>query len=148
MTGIWYQLSPNLFLDGNKVFSYTTHVAEIKKDKLEVFGKYTRTTSKHIYHVSKIFGLPVEINKDKQKDFYKLPMGIAAVSPKEKCLSQKTSLFILGKLGPNPTRETWFSHLGDLPQIPALDWAFICLHLGIDTKQKQPHKPDPCWASI
>jgi hypothetical protein len=148
MSEIWYQLSPNLFLDGNKVFSYTTHVAEIKKDKLEVFGKYTRTTSKHIYHVSKIFGLPVEINKDKQKDFYKLPMGIAAVSPKEKCLSQKTSLFILGKLGPNPTRETWFSHLGDLPQIPALDWAFICLHLGIDTKQKQPHKPDPCWASI
>lgn len=148
MSEIWYQLSPNLFLDGNKVFSYTTHVAEIKKDKLEVFGKYSRTTSKHIYHVSKIFDLPVEINKDKQKDFYKLPMGIAAVSPKEKCLSQKTSLFILGKLGPNPSRETWFSHLGELPQIPALDWAFICLHLGIDTKQKQPHKPDPCWIAI
>lgn len=148
MSEIWYQLSPNLFLDGNKVFSYTTHVAEIKEDKLEVFGKYSRTTSKHIYHVSKIFGLPVEINKDKQKDFYKLPMGMAAVSPREKCLSQKTSLFILGKLGPNPSRETWFTHLGDLPQIPALDWAFICLHLGIDTKQKQPHKPDPCWISI
>jgi hypothetical protein len=148
MSEIWYQLSPNLFLDGTKVFSYTTHVAEIKKDKLEVFGKYTRTTSKHIYHVSKLFGLPVEINKDKQKDFYQLPMGFGAVSPKEKCLSQKTSLFILGKLGPNPTRETWFSHLGELPQIPALDWAFICLHLGIDTKQKQPHKPDPCWIAI
>ena len=148
MSEIWYQLSPNLFLDGNKVFSYTTHVAEIKADKLEVFGKYSRTTSKHIYHVSKIFGLPVEINKDKQKDFYKLPMGMAAVSPKEKCLSQKTSLFILGKLGPNPSRETWLTHLGDLPQIPALDWAFICLHLGIDTKQKQPHKPDPCWIAI
>jgi hypothetical protein len=148
MSEIWYQLSPNLFLDGNKVFSYNTHVAEIKENRLEVFGKYTRTTSKHIYHVSRIFDLPVEINKDKQKDFYKLPMGMAAVSPKEKCLSQKTSLFILGKLGPNPTRETWFNHLGDLPQIPALDWAFICLHLGIDTKQKQPHKPDPCWASI
>ena len=148
MSEIWYQLSPNLFLDGNKVFSYTTHVAEIKEDKLEVFGKYSRTTSKHIYHVSKIFGLPVEINKNKQKDFYKLPMGMAAVSPREKCLSQKTSLFILGKLGPNPSRETWFTHLGDLPQIPALDWAFICLHLGIDTKQKQPHKPDPCWISI
>jgi hypothetical protein len=148
MSEIWYQLSPNLFLDGNKVFSYNTHVAEIKENKLEVFGKYTRTTSKHIYHVSRIFDLPVEINKNKQKDFYKLPMGMAAVSPKEKCLSQKTSLFILGKLGPNPTRETWFSHLGDLPQIPALDWAFICLHLGIDTKQKQPHKPDPCWIAI
>jgi hypothetical protein len=148
MSEIWYQLSPNLFLDGNKVFSYNTHVAEIKENRLEVFGKYTRTTSKHIYHVSRIFDLPVEINKNKQKDFYKLPMGMAAVSPKEKCLSQKTSLFILGKLGPNPTRETWFSHLGDLPQIPALDWAFICLHLGIDTKQKQPHKPDPCWISI
>lgn len=148
MSEIWYQLSPNLFLDGNKVFSYNTHVAEIKENRLEVFGKYSRTTSKHIYHVSRIFDLPVEINKNKQKDFYKLPMGMAAVSPKEKCLSQKTSLFILGKLGPNPTRETWFSHLGDLPQIPALDWAFICLHLGIDTKQKQPHKPDPCWISI
>jgi len=148
MSEIWYQLSPNLFLDGNKVFSYTTHVAEIKNDKLEVFGKYTRTTSKHIYHVSKLFGLPVEINKDKQKDFHQLPMGFGPVSPKEKCLSQKTSMFILQKLGPNPSRETWFSHLGDLPQIPALDWAFICLHLGIDTKQKQPHKPDPCWASI
>jgi len=46
MSEIWYQLSPNLFLDGNKVFSYTTHVAEIKEDKLEVFGKY------HVQHRS------------------------------------------------------------------------------------------------
>jgi len=148
MEGIWYQLSPNLFLDGNKVFSYKTHVADIHPDKLEVFGKYSRTTSKHIYHVSKLFGLQVEVNPEKQRDFYKFPMGIEAVSPKEKCLSQKTSLFILTKLGPNPSREVWFNHLGDLPQVPALDWAFICLHLGIDTKQKQPSKPDPCFVAI
>jgi hypothetical protein len=148
MEGIWYQLSPNLFLDGNRVFSYNTHVADVHPDKLEVFGKYSRTTSKHIYHVSKLFSIPVEINPEKQRDFYKLPMGFGAVSPKTRCLSQKTSIFILGKLGPNPSRETWFNHLGDLPQVPALDWAFICLHLGIDTRQKQPSKLDPCFLPL
>lgn len=148
MEGIWYQLSPNLFLNGNKVISYTTHVADIHPDKLEVFGKYSRTTSKHIYHVCNLLKIPAWVNPGKQKDFYKLPMGVAAVSPREKCLSQKTSLFIIGKLGPNPSRETWFNHLGELPQIPAMDWAFICLHLDIDTKQKQPVKAEPCFVSI
>ena len=148
MEGIWYQLSPNLFLNGNKVISYTTHVADIHTDKLEVFGKYSRTTSKHIYHVCNLLGIPAWVNEGKQKDFYKLPMGFGAVSPREKCLSRKTSLFIIGKLGPNPSREDWFNHMSELPQIPALDWAFICLHLGIDTKQKQPTKAEPYFVSI
>lgn len=49
----------NLRVEGNKVYSYQTHVATIKGRQLVRHGYWSVTTSKHINHVAALFGLEV-----------------------------------------------------------------------------------------
>lgn len=47
----------NLKVEGDKVYSYDTHVATMSGDKLLVHGYWSVTTSKHINHVADVYGL-------------------------------------------------------------------------------------------
>ena len=47
----------NLRLDGNKVISYTTHVATIEGPNLIQLGWWSVTTQKHINYVANQFNL-------------------------------------------------------------------------------------------
>ena len=47
----------NLTIHGNKVWSYTTHVATINGNKLEQLGYWSQTTQKHINYVAKELNL-------------------------------------------------------------------------------------------
>jgi hypothetical protein len=47
----------NLRLDGNKVFSYNTHVATIEGTQLIQLGYWSPTTQKHINYVANELGL-------------------------------------------------------------------------------------------
>ena len=47
----------NLRIEGNKVISYSTHVATISGNKLLVHGYWSVTTSKHVNYVAKEYGL-------------------------------------------------------------------------------------------
>jgi hypothetical protein len=47
----------NLKQDGNKIISYTTHVATIKDDELHQLGCWSKTTQKHINYVANELGL-------------------------------------------------------------------------------------------
>lgn len=58
------KIKNNLHIDGNKVISYTTHVATIQDDKLIVLGKWSNTTSRHISHVANMFNLKVVNSED------------------------------------------------------------------------------------
>ncbi len=51
----------NLRIDGNKVISYTTHVATIDRIKgtLTVLGYWSQTTSKHVNHVASELNLQI-----------------------------------------------------------------------------------------
>lgn len=42
----------NLCRIGNKIWSYTTHVATIQDDKLIQLGSWSRTTQRHINYVA------------------------------------------------------------------------------------------------
>jgi len=55
----------NLHIEGDKVISYTTHVATIDRDnrKLYRLGWWSVTTSKHVNHVGRELGLTVEDKK-------------------------------------------------------------------------------------
>jgi len=55
----------NLHIEGNKVISYTTHVATIDSAnrKLYVHGWWSVTTSKHINYVASEYGLIKEEKK-------------------------------------------------------------------------------------
>lgn len=47
----------NLTIHGNKVWSYTTHVATIEENKLKQLGYWSQTTQKHINYVAKELNL-------------------------------------------------------------------------------------------
>ena len=49
----------NLRLDGNRVISYTTHVATIDGQNLLQLGWWSRTTQKHVNYVAKEYGLTI-----------------------------------------------------------------------------------------
>lgn len=47
----------NLRMDGDKVYSYSTHVATRRDGKLIIHGWWSVTTSKHINYVAAELGL-------------------------------------------------------------------------------------------
>lgn len=51
----------NLRMDGNKVISYTTHVATEEKDHILQLGYWSITTQKHINYVSRMLNKPIKI---------------------------------------------------------------------------------------
>jgi hypothetical protein len=49
----------NLRVEGNKVISYTTHVATIEGQNLIQLGYWSMTTQKHINYVAAEYGLTI-----------------------------------------------------------------------------------------
>jgi hypothetical protein len=62
MIRVFNNYKDNLKLDGNKVYSYNTHVATISGGTLKQLGYWSKTTQKHINYVAQVKGL--EIIKD------------------------------------------------------------------------------------
>jgi hypothetical protein len=89
-----FRLSANLFLFGNKIISYSTHVASITSKGMEANGKYSRTTTKHIAYASGLLGLPMIDSKEKQY-FGRYEYGVKCKPTDEIMLSEKTSLHII-----------------------------------------------------
>jgi hypothetical protein len=90
------KIRKNLFISGNYVISYDTKVAKIKDNKLYELGKYSRTTSKHIYHIAWLFKLEL-VRNDKKQVFWKYEMGDADCTPCSTFLSPTTSSQFLGE---------------------------------------------------
>lgn len=70
------KIGHNIFLDGNKVYSFLTHVATIEGNKLIEHGKYSQTTTKHVRKVASMYSLELIPSTEKKTDFDMLPMGI------------------------------------------------------------------------
>ena len=70
------KIGHNIFRDGNKIFSFLTHVATIEGNKLIEHGKYSQTTTKHVRKVSSMYGLELVSSSEKKNDFQVLPVGI------------------------------------------------------------------------
>ena len=65
----------NMFVDGNKFISFTTHVATIDGNKLIENGKYSQTTSKHVRKYARLHGLEVVESKERP-EFDMLWLGV------------------------------------------------------------------------
>jgi hypothetical protein len=70
------KLRNNLFISGNKIISYETEVAQIKKGVIVELGKFSRTTSKQIQYVSRITGMPIRYSDTRKTNFWKFDMGV------------------------------------------------------------------------
>jgi hypothetical protein len=81
-----FKLGNNLFLQGDKVISYETHVADIKDGHIQARGKYSRTTSKQINKVASTLKLKLH-SSDKREDFWKHEFG--AKFSIDNCLSER-----------------------------------------------------------
>jgi hypothetical protein len=72
----------NLHIEGNKVFSYSTHVATIDREhgQLLVHGYWSMTTSKHINYVANEYGLKkVEAKKEEDNSILKSVALVASL---------------------------------------------------------------------
>ena len=63
------KIQNNLKLEGNNVISYETHVATINQENntLEVHGRWSQTTSRHINKVAKMYDLE-KVDKKVEED--------------------------------------------------------------------------------
>jgi hypothetical protein len=69
------KLFNNVFLDGNKVISYETHVATIDKRRLVLHGIYSQSTSRQMSKVAQLLDLLIVRSKERP-EFEMLPIGI------------------------------------------------------------------------
>ena len=128
------KLRDNLFRKGNNIISYDTVVAHIEDDKLIEHGRYSRTTSKHIGHVARLFNLSVVHAKNKEDGFYKYHTGEIQINIPG-ALSVKTSTEIATLMG---TGSTFLQAVAVIEKMPQKDLEIVDKHLkkiGITEKQ-------------
>jgi hypothetical protein len=93
-----FKVKDNLYVEGNKVISYVTVVAIIKGDSIIELGKFSRTTTKHIFMLSQLMSKKiVHTTKKRREDFDKFNLGVK--TSYDNCIGQKASLMILESLG-------------------------------------------------
>ena len=119
------KLRENLFRRGNEIISYDTVVAHIEDDKLIEHGRYSRTTSKHIGHVARLFNLSVVHAKNKEKGFYKYDTGEIKIDMPGS-LSMKTSKEIATLMGAG---STFLQAVSILEKMPKKDLEIVDKHL-------------------
>jgi hypothetical protein len=82
------QIAQNLFLIGNKVISYETHVATLqfyakelsRRPVLMTKGKYSRTTTKHIHRVRQLLDASL-VDQTERQAFYQFEFGAQCKIP-------------------------------------------------------------------
>jgi len=141
-----YQLGENLFIKDNNVISYETHVATIKDNTLYEFGKFSRTTSKHIFKVARLLGLSIK-TLNKEVAFFIYEAAVETFKT-EGAFSQSTSVqFLINKI---TTKEQILSYVvRNIETLPTKDWTLIKEILDIDPKLPHPKfGGKPQWVKI
>ena len=140
-----FKLGNNIFLQGNKIISYETHVADIKEGCIEARGKYSRTTTKQISKVASTLGLALH-SSDKRKDFYKHEFGVKFYL--DNCLSEKISTFIIGYMREKELDYLRCSHedvlpmLITIPDVGPKDWAILRDYLQLPNDTPSPQEQE------
>jgi hypothetical protein len=141
------KIGNNLFLQGNKVISYETHVGDIDGGSIHARGKFSRTTGKHLSKAASFLGLRL-IQSNDRPDFYKYEFG--AKFYLDDCLSEAMSLHVISFLKANGMRYVG-SHppalepmLFNAPNIGRKDWEILCRYFnfppGTPTPQEEEKK--------
>ena len=144
-----FKLGNNIFLQGDKVISYETHVADIKDGYIEARGKYSRTTSKQISKVASVLKLKLHTS-NKKGDFYRYEYG--AKFSIDNCLSQKISAFIIGYMREKELDYLRCSHKDMLPMLITIpnvgpkDWGILKEYLNLPQDTPTPQQQEKATA--
>ena len=141
------KIGNNLFLQGNKVISYETHVADIEGESVQARGKYSSTTSKQMHRLASLLRLKLHVPNKKQ-DFYRHEYGAKFYI--DDCLSEKISLYIVSYLRERGLDYTECNSndllpmLRKIPNVGPKDWRILCeyLNLSSDTPTPQQQEKD------
>jgi hypothetical protein len=117
----FYKIKENLYLKENKVISYETVVAEIQGSKLVEYGRYSRSTSKHVSFVASLLKLELVPGKNKMKGFYKHEMGVKCSY--NAAISIKASLQIIERIKEGASYEVAIAMLKS--SISKKDWGML-----------------------
>lgn len=72
-----FKIKNNLHLTPKgEIISFETVVGQIENDKIVEFGKFSRTTSRHITYIRDLTKLPVFQNFQKPISFWKFDLGV------------------------------------------------------------------------
>ncbi len=140
-----FQLGNNLFLKGNKLISYETHVATYENGTLYVRGKFSRTTGKHISKAAHILKAHVIDTKEKI-DFYKHEFG--AKFEMENALSPHTSIHLLSN-GVLPTAQHIWDYIMEYPtKLSTRDWDVFKKIFALEEKTPHPRLQKFTWINL
>lgn len=118
-----YKIKENLFLKGDKVISYDTHVATVKGKQLIEKGKYSRTTGKHVALVARLLGLELVNSKASMKHtFDKYEYGVKCTVG-QYYISWKTTRKIFEMLKEGKSYDLTLAILKN--SIPKKDWELL-----------------------
>ena len=148
------KLSPNLHIAGDRILSYDTHVATIHFDpslspsihnRIVAFGKYSRTTGKHIVRVATLLNVPIDYEKNGKQSFLKYMQGVVC-NPVDNYLSPEISQMLLS----NFRDQAGF--VDDLIQyhekgqsLKRSDWRILCRYWGIPEDSPKPFSKELQW---
>lgn len=116
------KVKDNLFLVGSKIFSFETHVGDVVGRRIIPLGKFSRTTTKHINHISSLLGFPIGESKDLRIWFYKYEMGVKCTA--DNLLSNRLGNRILSHMKEG---KTFLEALCTVPksEIPKVDLSLV-----------------------
>lgn len=148
------KLSPNLHIAGDRIISYDTHVATIHFDpslspsihnRIVAFGKYSRTTSKHISRVAGLLGVPIDYEKEGEKSFLKYMQGVVC-NPIDNYLSPEIAAMLLCNIRDREGFVDALIHYHEKGQsLKRSDWKILCHHWGIPEDSPKPFSKELQW---
>jgi len=112
----------NLFLEGNKIISFETHVADIVGGTIVPLGRFSQTTTKQLNFLSSALRLPFGESKDLRVWFHKYYPGVKCAP--DNLLSPKTSRRVLDFLKQG---KTFLESICSIPEseIPGKDLPLV-----------------------
>ena len=148
------KLSPNLHIAGDRILSYDTHVATIHFDpslspsihnRIVAFGKYSRTTGKHIARVATLLGVPIDYIKDEKQVFFKYMQGVVC-NPVDNYLSPEISQMLLSNFWDQAGFvDDLISYHEKGQSLKRSDWRILCRYWGIPEDSPKPFSKELQW---
>lgn len=148
------KLSPNLHIAGDRIISYDTHVATIHFDpdlspsihnRIVAFGKYSRTTGKHIVRVATLLNVPIDYEKNEKQSFLKYMQGVVC-NPVEDYLSPEISRMLLDNFRDQEGFVDDLIHYHEQGQtLKRSDWRILCRYWGIPEDSPKPFSKELQW---
>lgn len=148
------KISPNLFIKGDRILSYNTHVANVHFDpslspsshnKIVAFGKYSRTTGKHIGKIARLLRVPIEFKSKEPQIFFKYMQGVVCNQVDDYLSPEIAPMFLSNIQNQNDFVNALIAYHEKGKSIKKSDWKILCQYWGIPGDSDKPFSGKIQW---